>query len=210
MAVHPPLPFVARIAVPDETRSLPSGFSRFRLSLDRGLPATLALAQNTEAVAMIGGGIMRRWQTTAALELVHSASLEDADAAMPVRLLLRREHKRLGSIPLRPGPVQIVGSRKAGYLAIKLIDWSIYAGTVLGPGDFGSFIELAWRFSNERPAEFTLPPVRTGVLRRLANSPRPWFDDDPRLTEAAQDGPTRDEDDPSRNWRGYGWRFGDG
>lgn len=128
---------------------------------------------------------------------------------MPVRLLMRLGRRRLGTIPLVPGPICVIRAKRSKYLSIKLRDWKVHVGTVRGAGDYGSFIELAWRLSNDRPTDFEAPQASHGVLKRLADNPRPWFPDDPRLIQAAQDSAEREIQGHSLKWRGYARRSRD-
>lgn len=209
MTIQPPLPYITRLAVPAKRVAVPEGFSRARFPIDRGMPATLQLTQEVEALAIIAGGLARAWETMDSSTVVHDPAISETSSAMPIRLLFRMANKRLGVVPLALGPTQMIGQGEAGYLAVQFIDWKIHAGSIRGGGDFGSFVELGWRHSRERPAEFVSPAAGQAVLRRLANTPRPWFEHDPRLIEAAQDGPDNGARDLGPVWRGYGLGFGD-
>jgi hypothetical protein len=58
-------------------------------------------------------------------------------------------------------------------IELVVLGWQIRAGSLRGPGDFGSRIELAWRIADRAADEFSPPPVSARVLERLAATTEP-------------------------------------
>jgi hypothetical protein len=49
---------------------------------------------------------------------------------------------------------------------LHVADWLLHAGCVRGPGDYGSFIEVAWRRIDSGANTFPLAPVDPHVAAR--------------------------------------------
>jgi hypothetical protein len=56
--------------------------------------------------------------------------------------------------------------RAAVGVSVTMLDWELYAGTVLGAGDFGSWARFAWRPIGPGSDEFDAPPVEPRVRAR--------------------------------------------
>jgi len=79
----------------------------------------------------------------------------------------------LGIVPLVAGVRRFVpdeGSTRGAAIELVIIGWDLRAGTVLGPGDFGSRVTLAWRIASSASPEFAPPPINANLARRLAQS----------------------------------------
>ena len=78
----------------------------------------------------------------------------------PVRLLLRRARVLLATIPLAAGLRHIMPDGDAAPSAIELIvvDWRLHAGCVRGPGDYGSFVEVAGGEPTRAADQIVVPP----------------------------------------------------
>jgi hypothetical protein len=50
---------------------------------------------------------------------------------------------------------------------LAILDWEVRAGSMRGAGDFGSFIELAWRRADQAVDTFRPAPVHRRVAERL-------------------------------------------
>jgi hypothetical protein len=48
-----------------------------------------------------------------------------------------------------------------------VLSWQLFAGTVRGPGDYGSVVELGWRVSDKAVDIFGPPVPHRAVVRRL-------------------------------------------
>jgi hypothetical protein len=77
----------------------------------------------------------------------------------------------VGAVPLVAGGRRLVPDAGAadGGVAVELVllAWELRAGTVRGPGEFGSRLALAWRRADRGAAEFSPPPINPGLARRL-------------------------------------------
>jgi hypothetical protein len=52
-------------------------------------------------------------------------------------------------------------------IELAVLGWDIRAGSLRGPGDFGSRIRLAWRSADRSVELFSTPPVVPHILPRL-------------------------------------------
>jgi hypothetical protein len=94
-------------------------------------------------------------------------------ARAPLRLVVERSNVVLGVVPFAAGLRQVVpndGGTRGVAIEIVVLAWDLRAGTVRGPGDFGSRISLAWRTADRASAEFAPPPINANLARRLAQS----------------------------------------
>jgi hypothetical protein len=53
-----------------------------------------------------------------------------------------------------------------GVIDLHVADWLLHAGCVRGPGDYGSFVEVAWRRIDSGANTFPLAPVDPHVAAR--------------------------------------------
>lgn len=176
----PPIP-VDRILVPAAPRVVPDGFARVRQSLERGLPATFRLDPELALAVYAPTGDARLWRDLRGDEPVAIAADDDAPAAAvdpvdlvaraPVRLVLMRAGAVVTAVPLVPGPPRRVpdgGGAQGALIELAVIDYRIFAGNLRQAGDYGSFIDLAWRRIDRAPDRFTLPPLDLRVAERFA------------------------------------------
>ena len=104
----------------------------------------------------------------------------------PARLYVQRSGQPIGSLPLALGVCRRVpeaGDPVAG-VAIELVvlGWQIAVGDLVGPGNLGSSLWVAWRDATVAAQVFQPPPVdlrivsvlRGGAALQSVLAPRPW------------------------------------
>lgn len=176
----PPIP-VDRMLVPAAARAVPESFSRLRQSLERGLPATFRLDPELSLAVYAPTGDARLWRDLRGDEAVAIAADDDAPALAvdpvdlvaraPVRLVLLRRSVVVAAVPLVPGPPRRVpdgGGAQGALIEITVLDYRIFAGNLRQAGDYGSFIDLAWRRIDRAGDRFGLPPLDPRVAERFA------------------------------------------
>ena len=179
------IPFpVAGYLVPEHTSLIPDGFTRVDEPMTRGLPHTIILDRATRATVVLPSGLARTWRDADPAAMVStsdderaafrpSAGTDDSAARAPLRLVVERSNVVLGVVPFAVGVRRFVpdeGGARGAAIEIVILAWELRAGTVLGPGDVGSRITLAWRIANTASAEFAPPPINANLARRLAQS----------------------------------------
>ncbi|GAB3142936.1 hypothetical protein GCM10027290_18430 [Micromonospora sonneratiae] len=167
----PPFP-IDRYLIPPGPPS-PEGFTSVRQALTNGVPQRVEFEGLTNAVLVLPTGLARQWLEADPLAVV-STSEDDAVPRQPgagrppslaqrapLRLIVRRGTTVLASMPLATGLRRVCGP-----VEIVVHGWRLCAGTVRGPGDYGDYVELAWRHVNRATDVFGPPPVHRFVLRR--------------------------------------------
>jgi hypothetical protein len=174
-----PIP-IDRYLVPEAPRAVPEHFTRLRLSLTAGLPATFPLDAELRVAVFAATGDARLWQVTRADELVALASDDDAPsppnirddpAERPVlRLVLLRGSQIVAAVPLVPRLVRRLpdSSERGALIDLVVIDYRIAAGTLRQAGDFGSFLELAWARIDRGTSSFALPSLPPRIAERFS------------------------------------------
>jgi len=136
-----------------EPAPVPAGRTLARVSLAAGLPARIDLLTGVHAMLVLPTGLARQWWDAAPTDVVATAADDrasfraDRPARPPLRLVVLRGGEVLGSVPLAVGLRRTCpdsGARPA-VVEVTVLDWLLLAGTVRGPGDYGSFLSLAWR-----------------------------------------------------------------
>ncbi|HEX8067510.1 MAG TPA: hypothetical protein VF520_13410 [Thermoleophilaceae bacterium] len=149
---------IATHLVPDAPARAREGFVRVAEPLDRGVPHAIEVAVDVTFVVVVPTGVATLWLEAEPTEVVSSSEPEtvppppvplDALAAAPVRLLVARAGSVVASLPLVAGALRLVPARPgpdAGVaLAVEVVSWRLCAGTLCGPGRYGSQVELGWR-----------------------------------------------------------------
>jgi hypothetical protein len=172
---------LANILVPDAAVSPPEAFQTIARPINSGLPFTLTLSDDFEAMLVLPTGLARQWIEADPGGVIASSSDEQQphDSAVPpasfvgrapLRLLVRRQGRSLASLPLNAGVMRYVSDSGAATqgvtLAVVPLSWTVCAGSVRGAGDFGSRIELAWRVVDRAIDTFGPPVVSRRVLQR--------------------------------------------
>ena len=126
---------------------VPEYLTRVHESLRLGLPHRLTLTRDLRLLLIVSVGVASPWRSADAFASVSSsaphlaalAAAEPPPSAPGARLLIEGGSQ----LPLVAGLVQRVAS-PIGELELAITGWDIRAGTVRGPGDFGSWLEVAW------------------------------------------------------------------
>ena len=180
MAVAPPIP-VDRYLVPDTPLATPDGFIAVDQAVSAGLPHVIDVEKDTKLLLIAPTGLIADWRDADPSSVVSrgdeetqpfsdppDAALADASHS-PVRLLLVVGGTTLASVPLVAGVRRFVPDfDSAVRLELLVRSWQICAGTLRGPGDFGSRISLSWRRATDAIDQFSSPPPNPVLLPRLA------------------------------------------
>lgn len=142
-----------------------------------GLPHEVPLGPRLRGLLVLPTGLARPWLDLPAGTMV-SAAADAPDAAAPFgrpapRLRVQRDKATIAVLPLVAGLVQDVADAAGSVLLqIQVLDWALHAGTVRGPGDFGSFLRLAVRVADKGVDVFGPLPPSDFVLQRLPPAER--------------------------------------
>jgi hypothetical protein len=173
----PPLA-MDRFLVPADAPAPPDGFQRLRQPLTRGVPFSFALDGELSLVLILPTGVATLWRDLDPGTVIASSDAElaphapprgtDPLAVPPLRLLLRRGSNLLAALPLAAGLARVApdGDGAASTVELVLLAWTLHAGCVRGAGEFGSFVELAWRRVGAGRNAFDLPPLDPHVAAR--------------------------------------------
>jgi len=183
----PPFP-ITRYLVPDRPPAVPDGFVALRQALTGGLPQRIELGAGVHAVLVLPTGLARQWLDADPLDVVSTSADDLAPRAAetpgppalagraPLRLVVRRDTQVLGSVPLAAGLRRVCadagGQGRGAAVEVAVVAWHLCAGTVRGPGDYGSFVSLGWRQADLAVDQFGPPPVHQFVLRRTPPAQR--------------------------------------
>lgn len=157
-----------------------------RKQLLQGLPDTLSLAADVEATLIAPSGEAIRWRDVDPATLISSSAgqveslipatpVPGAVGQSPARLLIRVGGSLVGSIPLAIGSRSIgdAGQPGAGVaLELAIVAWELRAGSLRGPGDVGSWIEIAWRRADVGVPRYSTPPPSPRLTPRLKPAER--------------------------------------
>src|SRR5262245_1761152 len=153
--VMPPMP-VEAFLTPDAVLGTPAGFIRSRQTLTRGVPFEWPLDSELSLVLVVPTGFAAVWRDADPAIVVSASAQEvgphesprgaDPLERPPARLLLRRARATLATIPLAAGVSRVTpdGDQVRTVVDLLVVAWLLHAGTVRGPGDYGSFVEVAW------------------------------------------------------------------
>jgi hypothetical protein len=177
----PPIP-VDRFLVPVPTTDVSAGFTLIDQALTNGLPQRLPLFADVSLALVVPHGLAKRWRDADPTDIVTHSDDErtsttpaTTQAAPPPRvpalLFLERAGTTLAAVPLVAGLRGTYPngceSTQSTLVELFIISWEVRAGSMVGPGDFGSRIRLAWRNAVKAVDEFSPPPVDPRVARRL-------------------------------------------
>jgi hypothetical protein len=178
----PPIPMAGHL-VPAQAPALPPSFTLVQQPLTAGLPFTFALDAHWSVTLRYPTGVMLPWLDADPHAVASSDASERAAPAAaagvtlrdPVRVAVARNGATRAVVPLSAGRRALVvddGVRPAA-LEIVIERWTIAAGTVCGPGDFGSSLALAWRDASAAIDVFATPPLQPLVVLRLPRQVTP-------------------------------------
>jgi hypothetical protein len=171
---------VDRYLVPDAPPVVPNDFVTVSHALVRGIPEELRLDADYSLLVYAPTGNAVLWRDAEATLVVvsgDSASLADSPAAaaddvaarVPVRLVLRRAGIFVAAVPLAVGLRRRLPDDGSAGSAIELLllDYRVHAGSLRGPGDFGSLLRFAWKRIDRADDLFILPPLPARVAERF-------------------------------------------
>jgi hypothetical protein len=171
-SLMPPLA-MDRFLTPGDAPLAAAGFIRLRQDLTRGVPFEFPVEGDLTLLLQVPTGVAAIWRETDPARLVSAPREEilphtaprgaDAIEHPPLRLLLRRARQPLAVIPMAAGLRRIVpdGDEVPSAIEVIVIDWLLHAGCVRGPGDYGSFVEVAWRRADKARDQIVVPPLGT-------------------------------------------------
>lgn len=167
---------ITRYLVPAEPPTPTADFTTIKQPLVRGIPAIIQLDATLDLALVVPTGVARIWADLDPSTVVLDSGDEEAAVTTPAttspppaRLVLRKSGVLLATVPLIAGlrrPVPDAGLDTDGRITLWIVGYRIHAGTVIGIGDYGSYVELAWRRFDQVPP-FELPPLPAGVAERL-------------------------------------------
>jgi hypothetical protein len=174
----------ARWLVPPDPPALAEDFTVLRSPLTNGFPHFIDLTKTLRLKVTLPTGLMQPWLHADPAALVstsederqpRSAAVTDQPAAASnpsLRLAISQGGAVLFTTPATLGNERHLpdaGDAVQGVrVAIELLGWSIFAGTLQGPGDFGSFVQFGWKAASEAVSDFGPPVINPFLVRRLA------------------------------------------
>ena len=165
--------YLVRAPEPDDA---PEGFTRVEQPLRSGLPHTIDLSPTLRVLLIVPTGMATYWRDADARELVSSGALEyaahnghtDFLHRVPATLLVQLNTRTIAAGTLHAGVMQRFA--ESGLSAVRLelvvLDWTIRAGTLRGPGDFGSSLSIGWRLADVAADEFSEAPRNPVFVER--------------------------------------------
>ena len=173
----PPIP-IDRFLVPEGRPPVPAGLALSRQTLVRGVPFAWPLDLELGLVLFVPTGSAVLWRDADPTAIVADSDLDDApnvpqdqetSPRAPARILLRRGRTVIAAAPLVTGLWRVLpdGGSDASIVELYVVSFRLAAGTLRGAGDYGSFVEVAWRRAAAGAAGFTVPPIDRRVAERL-------------------------------------------
>lgn len=173
----------APLLVPAGAPAAPADFTVVRSSLTQGFPHFVDLTTGLRLKVTLPTGVLQPWLdadpsalvATSDDELLPRTATSAGDVAdLPgcaLRFAVIRGGRFLATTPAALGPQRVLpdaGDPAQGVaVAIIPLGWRIAAGTLRGPGDFGSVIEFGWKIANLGADDFQLPVLNPYLRRRL-------------------------------------------
>lgn len=173
---------IERYLVPATVDPIPGATSETR-ALANGLPDPQQLDADVSVVVTLPIGTATVWRDADPGALVASSAPElepwtpAPDTAIgdlgrpPVRLLVLFQGAPVASVPLAAGLHRVAeddGNPTTGALVeLRVVSWEIHAGSLRGPGDFGSSLRFEWRRTGRGTPHFEPPAVNPHVAARL-------------------------------------------
>ena len=178
-SVLPPIP-VDRFLVPEGRPPVPAGLARSRQVLVRGVPFAWPLDLEFGLVLFVPTGSAVLWRDADPTAIVADSQLDDAlsvphdpeaSPRAPARILLRRGRTVIAAAPLVAGLWRVLpdGGNDASIVELYVVSFRLAAGTLRGAGDYGSFVEVAWRRAAAGASGFAVPPIDPRVAERLGH-----------------------------------------
>jgi len=172
-------PVAIRFLTPDVSTLPPEGFTKIEERLTNGLPHSITLTGDRRLLLIVPNGVPALWRDSDPAAVVSSSvderkpkaqvlSLSIGDLSRPPALLLYQVNRTtIASAPLVAGIAQrIPQSEDPAAVEVMVLDWEIRAGTLRGPGEFGSRIVLGWRAADVGVDRFSEPPLNPVFVQR--------------------------------------------
>jgi hypothetical protein len=164
------LPYIARLEAPPSDRVETTIESLVR----GGLPHAFALIDGWEATLVVPTGLAHVWLETPPDVAIASdgpqrspAGPDNPPMETTPRLRLKREGAVQAVLPLVVGWPFLVASRGGRRLVVTIDSFSLHAGDMRGPGNFGSFIKLSAANAGEAADVFGPAPPSESLYRIL-------------------------------------------
>ncbi|WP_207537832.1 hypothetical protein [Sabulicella rubraurantiaca] len=169
------LPIIARLNPPPP---LPDGLAAVESPITQGLPHAVALMPRWRAVLVMPLGVAASLFELPPGTLI-SSDLEEAEPAPLLerpplssrpapRLRIQFDGVTVAVLPLAAGLLADVAQEDgSARLRLHIRRWAIHAGTLLGPGDHGSFVALSAGPADLGVAEYGPVPPSPAVVARL-------------------------------------------
>lgn len=169
------LPVIARL---NPAWPVPDGLVALESPILQGLPHAVALMPRWRAVLVMPLGVAASLVEMPAETLISS----DAEEAEPAprrerpptlsrpapRLRLQFDGATVAVVPLAAGlTTDIMEADGSARLRLRVRRWAIHAGTLLGPGDHGSFVALSAGPADRAAVEYGPVPPSPAVVARL-------------------------------------------
>jgi hypothetical protein len=174
-----PIP-VDRYLVPAQPAQPPGDAQVVDVLLLTGLPFGIPLGSDFALLLTFATGLATEWRGLDPHAVVSESSAEwtsraaDSEPVGDVKtgrlsLALQRGGRTVTVLPMVSGRHTLVepGDPGARRFDIWLVGWDLRAGTVRGPGDFGSRVRLAWRIADKSVASFAPVPVNPMIVARV-------------------------------------------
>ncbi|AIE86495.1 hypothetical protein [Fimbriimonas ginsengisoli] len=173
----------ARLLVSADPPVLPDDFQIVRSNMVNGLPHYVDLTKNTRLKIVLPTGLLQPWLDSDPSALAATSEDEKAphstDAPEEIGGVSRPALRFAASIAgatIATAPFAL-GARRTlrddgdpatgAAIEVALLDWRVYAGTVRGPGDFGSYVQFGWRVANRAVDNFGPPVINPFLWHRL-------------------------------------------
>lgn len=183
-----PLP-MTRYLVPEPSFLAPEGFAQIEDKMLGGLPHRLSVNAEFNIVVVVPTGLAVTWRDIDPTTLVSCSDLQIFQSTLasakairtkelrsPARIIVRRGGGIAASIPLTAGLRRTIpeGDQAVpgSQIEVMILGWEIRAGSLRGPGDYGSWISLAWRRTDQGADSFSPPASHQYAIPRLEPNAR--------------------------------------
>jgi hypothetical protein len=177
---------VSRLLVPEPPGAiggLPVGFALADEAITAGLPHVVTLETGLTATLVVPTGLAHEWlRADGDAEIassVQESQLDDSDnpraarRAAPRLVIRGAGGATIGVLPLAIGVVRVAsdaGAAHGAVVQIVVLAYTLRAGNVRGPGDWGGRITLGWRRIDRGTDTFEPAPLNAYVVPRLTMS----------------------------------------